>query len=266
MARKIKCIAPPQDAENHNDSVSNKPLDDSLVGSIIGQSEDFENKSGASKENSTIAEENVDRASSFVIDSNRKYSFMSTPRQDGKGRSNSFEHCYSMPNLDSSTPPDKIGLIEETKEIVWSYENKEASPKEEWRKSSIDEEGLLERERIKEQQQQLLQVEGVVSKNASVLKPTINVIETSPSPSQQNVTEENKDRSRANSNVQASDAKLVQKNSPGLGSPKLNETITDISTNATESHDGQRLSVRKGSALDIDKYLTREFPKFSGDM
>jgi len=250
--------------EEHEDNTSNKPFNDS----ILGQSEEYE---GTSKENSTIAEENIDRSSSFVIDSNRKYSFMSTPRQDGKhGRSNSYEHCYSMPNLDSSTPPNKKDLLEESKgpeQIVWSYDNKNTldvpsnEEDDKFRKSSIDEEGLLERERVREQIQQQI-VEGVVSRSASILKPTINIIEAANS--QQNVAaEDKKGRSRAGSNV---DVKI----SPIMGaqaSPKLNETgdIT-LSTTPTFTENNERLSIRKGSAVDIDKYLTREFPKFSGDI
>jgi len=276
VAAKIKCTAPPPDSDNNaknpDENTSNKPLDDS----ILGHSEDFD--IGTSKDNSTIAEESVDRSSSFVIDSNRKYSFMSTPRGDGKhNRRHSFENFYSMPNLDSSTPPDQNNLMEESKaeQIVWSYDNKNnmelhASPsgnkEDEFRKMSIDEDGILEKERMKEQQQQQ-PVEGVVNKNASILKPTINIIETPAS--QQNVGEDKKARSRADSSLlQAS-----PKNSPLIGTQQqpladnsLNNSAAALAT--TEVHEAPRNSVgvRKGSSMDIDKYLTREFPKFSGDM
>jgi len=271
VAAKIKCLAPPPES-NQDENTSNKPLDDS----ILGHSEDFD--IGTSKDNSTIAEENIDRASSFVIESDRKYSFMSTPRGDGKhNRRHSFENFYSMPNLDSSTPPNQNDLLEESKaeQVVWSYDNKNnmeihgissGKKEDEFRKMSIDEDGILEKERMKEQQDIQQPIEGVVNKNASILKPTINVIESAAA-SQQNVV-----RSRAGSHL----LQPSPKDSPLLGNqqpPKTNET--DISLNSSvvglttpEVHEAPRNSVgvRKGSSMEIDKYLTREFPKFSGDM
>jgi len=301
LAGKIKQVAPPPEEqstskkeqlnetttniEEHNDSGSDKLLDNSFHAHLEEFEERYKDiKSETSKEGSTRAEEQNSEAGSFA-DHNRKFSFISTPGQDMKSQgSQSFEQNPLEQNIGSVSPKQVLELTSEkdvNKESQKPYLS--GTPvetmEEKFRKLSLDEGGVLEKERIIEfsleeviksmdavptAQRSSHVISGLTKSLREVSKSSILDKSEMQPKTGENVTEKS-------SNIEALNYSVTEKdildNNVTIVSPVLDAKKDQPEEKAQET-DPQSSSDKEEAAklVLMEKFITKEIPKFSGDM